>query len=232
MAAPTTKTLTPSATKPATALEMALQHRAGLADELATLNASSARLKETAASEAAVLREIDAMGAAEIAGMTEWATGGCIGDAPRPDQNKRIILGQKLNAAQAAATAAKGACADIGQKIAGLNERLCAIGAQIEEAIFDKLETEHGFIIDQYRVICENGSKLAAQIHGLANFYGEKGRNLISHGDQDAGTKYLQSASALTSIRLPSPGVTRHEIEAAAHEWGRRAADLRNGSSS
>ena len=221
-----TKLLTP-ATEPATALQVLHSERAGLTRELAALNASAARLRETSNAEAAVLQEIEAMGAAEIAGMTKWATGGCIGDAPRPDQNKRIVLGQKLNAAQAAATAAKGAGADIDQKIAVLNNGLLAIGAQIEQAIFDKMEAEHGQIITLYRAVCEQGSKLAAQIHGLASFYGDTGRTLISRGDQDAGTSYLQRGAALTNVKLPNPGVTRHEIEAAAHEWGRRAATLR-----
>jgi hypothetical protein len=203
--------------------------RAGLASELAALNASSARLRETANAEAAVLREIGAMGSAEIAAMTAWASGGCVGDQPPPDLKLRRSLAEKLSAAQAAATAAKGAGADIDQKIAALNEQLREVGQQIEQAIFDRLETEHGFIIDQYRANCELGSKLAAQIHGLASFYGDTGRTLISRGNQDAGMKYLQLASALTNIKLPNPGVTRHEIEAAAANWGRRAATLRAG---
>ncbi len=146
MATPATKPLTSSATTPATTpLERLHATVPALARELDGLNKSSTRLQETAASEAAVLAEIDAMGAAEIAGMTKWATGGCIGDAPRPDQNKRIMLGQKLNAAQAATAAARGAGADINQKISALNDQLRAIGAQIEQAIFDKMETEHSF---------------------------------------------------------------------------------------
>jgi hypothetical protein len=226
--AATAKSLTP-ATEPATPLERLHADRAGLARELAALNASSARLNETTNAEAAVLREIGAMGSAEIAAMTAWASGGCVGDQPAPDLKVRRSLGEKLAAAQAAATAAKGAGADIDQKIAQLNERLRSIGAQIEQAIFDKMETEHGHTIAQYRAICEQGSKLAAQIHGLASYYGDTGRTLISQGQQDAGTTYLQRASALTNIKLPNPGVTRHEIEAAAANWSSRAAALRVG---
>lgn len=226
--AATAKSLTP-ATEPATPLERLHAERAGLTSELAVLNASSARLQETAASEAAVLREIGAMGSAEIDAMKAWASAGCVGDQPTPDQKQRRALAEKLAAAQAAAAAAKGAGADIDQKIATLNDRLRSIDAQTEQAIFDKMETEHGHIIAQYRANCEHGSKLAAQIHGLASFYGDTGRTLISRGNQDAGMKYLQLASGLTSIKLPNPGVSRHEIEAAANEWGRRAAALRAG---
>ena len=161
--------------------------------------------------------------------MLKWATEGCHGEAPHSDQQTRIRLAQKLNAAQAAAAAAKSAGADIDQKIAGLNDKLRTIGAQIDQAIFDKMETEHGHVIAEYRANCEHGSKLAAKIHGLASYFGDTGRTIISRGDQDAGTTYLQRASALTNIKLPSPGVTRHEIEAAAHDWGRRVATLRAG---
>jgi hypothetical protein len=213
-------------TEPTTALERLLSDRAGLTRELAVLNASSARLKETA-SEAAVLAEIGAMGSAEIAAMTAWASGGCVGDAPAPDQKQRRALAEKLATAQTAATAAKGAGADIDHQISELNNRLHAIGAQIEQTVWDTLETDHGHIIAQYRAACEHGSQLAAKIHGLASYYGDAGRTLISHGDQDAGGKYLQRASALTNIKLPNPGVSRHEIEAAALEWGRRAAALK-----
>jgi hypothetical protein len=226
----TAQTTTALATaKPATALETLHRDRAGLTSELAALSASSARLNETANAEAAVLSEIGAMGSAEIAAMTAWATAGCVGDPPAPDQKQRRALAEKLATAQAAATAAKGAGADIDHQIAQLNDRLRTIGGQIEQAIFDKMETEHGHIIAQYRAVCEQGSKLAAKIHGLASFYGDAGRTLISRGDQDAGAVYLQRASALTNIKLPNPGVSRLEIEAGAHEWGRRAATLRSG---
>jgi hypothetical protein len=225
---PATNPLT-APTEPATPLERLHAERAGLTSELAALNASSARLRETANAEAAVLREIGAMGSAEIAAMTAWASGGCVGDQPTPDQKQRRALAEKLAAAQVAAAAAKGAGVDIDQQIAQLNDRLRSVGTQIEQAIFDKMEAEHGHVIAEYRANCEQGSKLAAQIHGLASFYGDAGRTSISRGDQDAGTMYLQRASALTNIKIPNPGVTRHEIEAAAANWGRRAAALRVG---
>ena len=66
--AATAKSLTP-APQPATPLERLHADRSGLASELAALNASSARLNETANAEAAVLRVIGAMGSAEIAAI-------------------------------------------------------------------------------------------------------------------------------------------------------------------
>jgi len=196
---------------------------------LADLTRAAARLREADAAEASALAEINAMAAADIASMTKWATEGCHGSAPRPDQQKRIVLGQQLSAAQAAATVAKAAGADVDQKIAQLNDQLHAISGQLEQAIFDTIEVEHGHIIAQYRAACEQGSKLSAKIHGLASFYGDTGRTLIDRGDQAAGATYLQRASALTNIKLPNPGVSRLEIEAAALEWSRRAATLRSG---
>jgi hypothetical protein len=227
MAASATKLPTPSATEPATPLERLHADRAGLTSKLAALNASSARLSEAANAEAAVLREIGVMGSAEIAAMTAWAAAGCVGDQPTPDLKLRRTLGEKLATAQAAAAAAAGASEDINHQISQHTERLALINDQIQQAIFDKMETEHGHIIAQYRAVCEHGSQLAAKIHGLASYYGETGRTLISRGDQDRGATYLQRASALTNIKLPNPGVSRLEIEAAAHEWSRRANVLR-----
>src|SRR5258707_14968335 len=138
------KPATVPSTDPATALERLHADRAGFTRELAPLNASSARLNEAANAEASVLVEIDELGRAEIAQMTKWATEGCHGDAPRSDQLKRIVLGQKLNAAQSAAAAAKGAGQDIGHQIVQQTERLATINAEIEQAIFDLIEREHG----------------------------------------------------------------------------------------
>ena len=227
--AATAKLVTPPATEPPTALHQLHADRAGLTRELTALTASATKLREAGAGEAAAQSQLDELGRTEIAAMVAWASNGCRGEAPKADQQTRIRLGQQLNAAQLAAAAAKGAGADIDQKIADLNSRLQAIGRQIEEISLDTMETEHGNIIARYRENCEHGAKLAAAIHGLASFFGDTGRNLISRGEQQAGTAYLQRASALTNLKLPSPGVTRHEIEAAAHEWGRRAATLRAG---
>jgi len=216
-------------TERVTALTALYADRKRVADELAALNASSARLNETANAEAGVLAEMVAMSDQDTAAMKKWASGGCVGQPPEPDAKQRRALGEKLSSAQAAATAARNAGADINTKISALNEQLHAVAEQVEQAIFDKMETEHGHTIDQYRAICEQGSKLAAQIHGLASYYGDTGRTLISQGNQDAGMAYLQRASALTNIKLPNPGVTRHEIEAAASNWSRRVATLRAG---
>jgi hypothetical protein len=227
-AVPATK-LPTVVTEPITALETLLSDRAGLTRELAGLQASSARLRETATAEAGIIAEIGNVGRDEIAAMVAWASGGCVGDQPAPDQRQRRALAEKLSAAQSAATAAKAAGADIDTQISRVSEQLAINSRNLDQAIFDLLETEHGDIISQYRAVCEHGSKLAAQIHGLATYYGEAGRTLIGRGEQDAGGNYLQRASALTNIKLPNPGVTRLEIEAAASDWGRRAATLRSG---
>jgi hypothetical protein len=228
MAAPATKPLT-SATEPATPLERLHRDRAGLAGELAALNTSAARLRETANAEAAVLREIGDLGSAEIVAMTGWASGGCVGDPPAPDLKQRRALAEKLVAAQSAAAAAKGAGQDIDQKIADVSNHLRTINAQIEVAAFDAVEVEHAAIMAQYQANCEEGRKLASRIHGLANFYGDKGRALFDRGDQDGATAYMRRSSALTGMKLPNPGVSRANVEAAAAEWGRRIDALRRG---
>jgi hypothetical protein len=216
-------------TEPATPLQGLHADRASLASELAGLQASAAKLRETGAAEAAAVREIGEMGSGEIAAMTAWASSGCIGDAPVPDQKQRRALAEKLSAAQSAAAAAAGAGQDIDHQIADLSGRLATIDRQINQATFDTMEIEHGHIIAQYADVCAHGRKLAAKIHGLASFYGDTGRTLISRGDQDTGGAYLTRAQALTSIRLADPGVSRPEIETAAHGWASRAETLRSG---
>jgi hypothetical protein len=203
----------PADRQPVTAHEQLHADRARLTGELAGLNASSARLRETANAEAAVLREIGEMGSAEIAAMTAWASAGCVGDPPAPDQKQRRALVEKLSAAQSAAAAAKGAGQDIDHQIAELNQRLRSIGDEIEQTAFDLVGREHNEVIAEYRAVCERCGQLAAKISGLAMYY------------RDAG--HLQQASVISATKLPNPGTNRLEIMAAADAWGRRITDLR-----
>jgi hypothetical protein len=218
MAAPATKPLTSPATEPATPLERALHDRKRVTDALADLNRAAAKLRETGAAEASVLAEIDALAAADVLSMKEWASGGCLGEAPRSDQQKRIVLGQKLNAAQAAAAAAKGAGADIDQQIVQLSDRLRSIGDEIERAVFDLVGSEHSEVIAEYTKVCERAGQLAAKISGLAMYY------------RDAG--HLQQAAVIAATKLANPGTNRLEIMAEADAWGRRITALRRGPAS
>lgn len=218
MATPATKPLTPSTTEPATPLTRLFSDRAGITHALDDLNRAAARLRETGASEAAVEAEIEELGRTEIAQMTKWAREGCHGDAPRSDQQKRIVLGQKLNAAQSAAAAAMGAGVDIDAQIVQQTERLATINAEIEQAIFDLIEREHGDVISEYVGVCERGSQLATQISGLALFYRETGNN--------------QRAAVIFSTKLPAVSTNPREVQLAADAWSRRVAALRSGSAS
>ncbi|THD53028.1 MAG: hypothetical protein E8A46_11680 [Bradyrhizobium sp.] len=170
------------------------------------------------------MAEIDTMGAAEIAGMTKWATGGCIGDAPRPDQNKRIMLGQKLNAAQAAATAARGAGADLDLKIAEVNERLRIVAEQIDLAIFDKMEAEHGQIIAQYRANCERGSRLGDDQHDIVDTDAPEWLT-VSSAWVDALDAEISTAITLTNIPATTvPGLMALTVYVSkltnrGHDW-------------
>jgi hypothetical protein len=227
--APAAIAQTPTSPPEPIVLERLISERSRLTQELADFQASAARLRETANAEAAVIQEVGALGRAEIDAMTAWATDGCVGPEPTPDQKQRKALAEKLAAAQAAAAAAKGAGRDIDQKIADVSNHLRTINAQIELAAFDAVEAEHAAVMAQYQANCEKGRKLASRIHGLANFYGDKGRALFDRGDQDGATAYLRRSSALTGMKLPSPGVSRADVEAAAAEWGRRIDALRRG---
>jgi hypothetical protein len=208
----------PSASEPATSLERLHADRAGLVSELAGLNASSSRLRETANAEAAVLREIGEMGTAEIAAMTAWASAGCLGDQPVPDQKERRALAEKLSAAQSAAAAAKGAGQDIDDQIVQRSEQLAAINNQIEVAIFDQVERQHGDVISEYVGVCERASALATQISGLALFFRETGNH--------------KRAAVIFTTKLPAVSTNPTEIKASADIWGRRIASLRKGTAS
>jgi len=210
-------------------LERLHADRAGLTGELASLQASLARLRETANAEAAVLREIGEMGSAEIAAMTSWASGGCVGDGPAPDLKQRRTLAEKLAAAAAAATAAKAAGTEIDNQIGEINSRLRAISSQIEKAALDAMQADFSALNDQHLAATEAIRKLAAKMHGLCSYLSNEGRRLIDRGDLEAGKRYLARAEALTSIKLASPGVTQGEIIEAANDWSRRAAALNKG---
>jgi hypothetical protein len=231
--APATKSLT-SATEPATQLAELHRDRAGLTSELAGLNASAARLRETAASEAGVLAEIGAMGSAEIVAMTTWASAGCIGDPPAPDQKQRRALAEKLATAQSAAAAAKGAGQDIDHQIGELNNRLRAIGSQIEIAVLDAAELEFAEVCRQNAAYVELLRQSSLSVFGLCSFLSTEGRRLMDRADTEGGKRHLARAEAIaaTANKLPKPGVSQVEIAAAANEWARRIAALRKGPAS
>jgi hypothetical protein len=207
------KPLTAPASEP-TVLERLHADRTGLAQSLDDLNRSAARLHETNNAEAAVLAEIGAMGSAEIAAMTAWASAG-VGDPPSPDQKQRRALAEKLATAQAAATAARGATADIDARIIQQTGRLALINDEIEIAIFNQIEHEHSDVIAEFAKVCEIGSRLATRISGLALLFRETGNN--------------QRANVILATRLPVVSTNPSEVQSAADVWGRRAADLRSG---
>jgi DNA repair exonuclease SbcCD ATPase subunit len=227
-----TKSLPSSTIEPATPLEQLHADRAGLTGELAALNASSARLHQAANAEAALLAEIGALGSDEISAMKAWASAGCLGDAPAPDQKQRRALAEKLAAAQSAGAAAKGAGQDIDNQIDELNNRLRAVSVQIEKAALDVMQVDFHALNDQHIATTEVIRKITAKLHGLCSYLSNEGRRRIDNGAHEGGKRYLARAEALTSIKLASPGVTQGEIIEAANDWSRRAAALRNGSAS
>jgi hypothetical protein len=222
----------PPLSKPALAAALELLHadRAGLAGRLAGLTASSTRLRETANAEAAVLLEIDALTRADAAAMTAWASGGCVGDVPVPDQKQRRALAEKLAAAQAATAAAVGAGQDIDHQIGQLNQQIASASRSIEKAALDVMHTEFNAVREQHAAAMAEGSKLAAKIHGLCSFLSNEGRRLIDRGEHEAGKRLLVRAEAMTAIKIAKPDVSHGEIIEAANDWLRRLAMLRKGS--
>ena len=176
-----------------------------------------------------MIADIGELSRSETAAMISWPEAGCAGPEPEPDQRQRKQLAEKLQAASAAAAAARGAGTDVDQKILETSNRIRAITAELDETALVTAEAEWRAVLAEYRTHCEAGQRLAAQLHGLALFYGETGRGLLGRGDQDGGTAYVRRSTALGEIKLPTPGVTRHEIEAAALVWSRRIDELRSG---
>jgi hypothetical protein len=213
----------PNPTEHSSPLEQLHADRAGLTRELVGLQASSARLRETANAEATVLREIGEMGSSEIAAMTSWASGGCVGDAPAPDLKQRRALAEKLAAEQSAAAAAKGAGQDIDAKIVSINHELAGISQAIEKATLDAMQADFRGLNDQHLAATEAIRKLTAKLHGLCSYLSKEGRRRIERGEHETGKAYLSRAEALTGVKLPSPGVSQYEIIEAANDWARRA---------
>lgn len=216
--------------EPATPLKRLHRDRAGVASDLATLNASSARLRQTVASETAVLQEIGEMGSVEIAAMTAWASGGCVGEPPAPDLTQRRVLAERLSVAQSAAAAAKGAGEDINHRIGELNQQLISVNERIEVAALDALQAEFGIIFDQHRVAVENTRVLTAKLAGLARYFADQGREQIDvRNNGEAGRRYFVRGEALAINRLTDPGITHVEILEAVAFWAARYAALRKG---
>jgi hypothetical protein len=180
-----------------------------------------------------VLREIAAMGTADIAGMTAWASAGCIDDPPAPDLTQRRALAEKLAAAQAAAAAAKGAGQDIGDQVAQLTDQLASYDKQIDAAALDAMQAEWTEIHRQHRIAVESTRTLTAKLTGLCGYFTDQGRHLTDvRGNREAGRSYFVRAEGLATIKLTDPGLTHFEMLEGVSFWSNRAAALIKGSAS
>ena len=224
----TTPTEPPKLPSSATSLKRLHADLARVAEKHSALNASSARLRDAANAEAAVLQEIGELGSAEIAAMTAWATAGCIGEPPAPDQKQLRALSEKLAAAQAATAAAKGAGKDIDDQIIPLNAQLKELNVAIEIAALDAVQEEMTQSKVEHLHATERYRKATAKVVGLRSHLSQEGRNRIDRGDQDGGRLYLARAEAISG-KLPLPGVNQIEVIEAANDWSIRIAVLRKG---
>src|SRR5450432_3513128 len=136
--------------KPVSPLARLHRERTVIMGELAVLNVSAARLRQTENAEAAVHREFADLSSSEIDAVANWAKSP-IGEPPPPDQKLRRALAEKLAVAQSAAAAAKAnaKAQDIGQHTAELNQRLIAINVEIEVAVLDAVELEFANVCRQ-----------------------------------------------------------------------------------
>lgn len=222
----------PISAVPTTPLEQLHHDRSGLTRELASLNASAAKLRATAQAEAAVLQEIGYLGKAEIAATVAWASAGCIGNQPAPDQKHRRALAERLSAAQAASAAAVGAGQDLDHQIGQLNAQLVTLDQMIETAALDLMDAEADQIINEYTELVERENEMTAKLIGLSRYFSDEGRKLTDRGDHQAGRRYFAKASTLSANKLIEHGATMPMIDAAATAWSKRAAALRRGSPS
>jgi hypothetical protein len=217
MAATATKSQTPSAV-PATALEQALQDRAGLAQEAERLAGALSRLQTEAAAGASLHDELAKLSETETTEMKCWAAGGCEGPPPKGKQAERQAIAVKMAGTSAVAAAALGAIHDVEHQVKENRERLALINNEIEQAIFDQIEREHSDVVAEYAQVCKRGSQLATKISGTALYFKEAGNP--------------GRAVVIFNTKLPQITTNPHEVKAAADEWSRRAAALRGGSPS
>jgi hypothetical protein len=212
---PATKPITPSATEPSTDLERLHRDRAGVVESIKRLTGVSTRLHAEAAAGASLIDELAKLAETETNDMRAWADGGCQGPAPKGKQAERQAIASKMTATSATAAAAGKALGDIDAQLAEHNSRLIDIAGQIEQAVFDLIEGEHGDIISEYVGICERGSELATRISGLALMFRETGN--------------YRRAEVIFSVKLPMISTSPREVQADADAWGRRVRDLKAG---
>ena len=218
----------PSAAEPTAKLQGWLSQRASLTSELAVLSASISKLRALAHVEGAVRQEIDDMTRADAVALTAWASGGCVDEQPASDPILRRSLAERLSAAVAAAAASVGSIQDLDHQIRELNEQLFTVSEIIEAVIIDVMLAEFNHFHDLHSAAMAEGSKLAAKIHGLRNYFATTGRTLKDRGQPDAG-KFFARAEALSGIKIKQPDVSQSEIISAGEAWARRAAALRKG---
>lgn len=226
MAQPQTKHLTVPQPSQSTALARLHSDLFLVTRQLAELNTASAKLREAAKAEAAIIHEIGELGKTEISAMTAWAESGCAGSQPEPDQKQRRILSEELAAAHAATVAAQGAGKDIDAQIKALTEQQAMIRSRIEAAALDVVKVEFDELLHEHLVETKRYRKLTARIAGLNNYLSQHGRNLIDRGERQSGMMYLHRAGALNG-NLPNPGINQQEIIEAANDWSVQIASLR-----
>jgi len=231
MAAPATKPLTIVATEPTTAspLQLALQDRSRVTEEIARLTGVSARLTAEANGEAALLAQLADLGKAETAEMQAWANAGATTAAPAAKSAERQSIATKLAVSRAKADAARSAITDIDAQIAEQNRHLRTTDEMIERAALDAMQADLTDIRAEHLAAIERVRKSSAKLLGLCSYLTNEGRRRIDSGDVEAGKRYLARAEAMNAIKLPSSGLTQGEIIEAANNWSRRAATLRTG---
>jgi hypothetical protein len=217
------------ATEPATALEMALQRRAGLTDEAERLAAVLARLQTEAAAGASLHNELAKLSETETTEMKCWAAGGCEGSPPKGKQAERQAIAVKMAGTSAVAAAALSAIHDVEHQARENRERIAAADQLVESAALDAMQAELADIRSEHMAAIEQARKSSVKIFGLCSFLSNEGRRLIDRGDHEAGKRYFARAEAMTAIKLPQPSLSHGEIIRAAGDWSRRAATLRSG---
>jgi hypothetical protein len=201
--------------------------RTKLASESQRLAGISARLIDAQKAESEALAAIGALGAAEIAEMTKWASEGAVGDPPKPDMEKRAELAKALAEAQAQAVAAQSATADIEAQQATNRQAIETLEPQIHGACHDAMQQELEGSLAELQKVAEQSRTLKAKLHGLRVWFANEARRLQTAGQTDLSMPYFQRAEALSKTKLPETEALVSDVDAAALSWAQRFSELK-----
>ncbi|TNC07097.1 hypothetical protein FF100_33530 [Methylobacterium terricola] len=206
------------------------ERRATLARALADAQAAAASVRSAEGEERGLLAALEALNLEHTDRIRQWAREGAKGEMPGQDVGEATRLGDRLRAAQAQATAARGALADLD----GEQVRLSAELARIDAALFDRaLADAHASVaglVEKARARVAEAEAHVAEAFGLAAMLQARGQTLQGTGHTDEARRFFTLATAAYGL-VPSLAVepTTAAVQEQAAAWRARLAGTTGG---